>query len=63
MTSIIGRRIEGDQLALLCERYGVKAERVYEHGAELLFIGEPDAGHDCKVMGCGQMHVVRRITR
>lgn len=64
MTAILGKRIDGDQLALLCFRAGLHAADVsaaYDHGPEIIVIGIPRGEHDCEAMGCGQEHVVRRI--
>lgn len=65
-SAVIGKRFDGDQLAQLCARFDVPAAgiaRAYDHGPEIIFVGDPAGDHDCDVMGCGQMHVVRRIQK
>ncbi len=61
-----GTQIKGDRLALLCERLAIPlatVHRAFVEGAEIIITGRPDRQHNCDMMGCGQAHVIRRITR
>ena len=66
MSAVLGTRIEGDQLALLCAQHGIPISYVhhaYDHGTEIIIVGEPRGEHDCEAMGCGQEHVIRRVRK
>jgi hypothetical protein len=66
MSAVLGKRIDGDQLALRCSRHGIPiayVQHAYDHGAEIIFVGEPTVEHSCDAMGCGQAHVIGRISK
>jgi len=66
MSAVLGTRIDGDQLALLCFQHGIQigyVHHAYDHGPEIIVTGEPRGEHDCEAMGCGQGHVIQRVRK